>query len=502
MTQGDTSNDNGLIGALHQAYARGELTVQAVVDRCLDNVRAHDPGPTGLNAIVAINPDAPAQAKTMDAAGIHDARALPPLHGVPLIIKDNIHAAGMPTRGGAATLPAIPDREDSEVCRRLRAAGAIILAKSNLHELALAGTTASSSNGQTRNPYDPSRTPGGSSGGTGAALAAGFGLAGMGTDTVNSIRSPASANALVGLRPTRGRVSRAGVLPVCESQDVVGPLALTVADAARMLDVLSGFDPRDPATALGTTAAQVLPAARGGPATGLKGKRLGILRSLFGEGPDASVVNTVLSRWFDRMADAGAELVEIDAPDVDSERLLRELDVQRWEFRIGFDAWLAQHPEAGVADLDAFVKQGLFHPSLQVFLEGARAVRDPWADPEYLARRVKMVELRERLIFLMVSHGVEALLHPLQKCLVVPIGEADQRERTGIVAALSGLPAINIPVGFSPAGGQAPLGIPVGLDMLGRPFDERGLVQIALACESLGAQHKPPVGFEPLAALL
>ena len=198
------------------------------------------------------------------------------------MLKDNYNTADLPTTGGSAALTGAQPPEDAFVVARLRRAGAIILGKSNMHEFALAGTTMSSLGGQTRNPYDLTRTPGGSSGGTGAAVAANLAVAGTGSDTVNSIRSPASANALVGIRPTRGLVSRAGIMPVSETQDAIGPIARNVADAARLLEVMAGYDPADPATAWSVGSA---PTDYAGflDSDGLRGARIGLLKVMLGE---------------------------------------------------------------------------------------------------------------------------------------------------------------------------------------------------------------------------
>src|SRR5690625_3304080 len=239
----------GVIARVQRSYAQQTLSVSRVVDDCLARIRDFDQHGPSLNAVVAVNEQARDTARKLDEYTTVNRRLAGPLHGVPVLIKDNFHTVDMPTRGSCRPLSDQTSALESTVTRRLRDAGAIMLAKTNMHELALAGTTISSLAGQTLNPYDLSRTPGGSSGGTGAALAAGYGLVGLGTDTVNSIRSPASANCLVGFRPTRGLVSRAGIIPVCESQDAAGPLVHSVADAARMLNVIAGFDPADPVTA-------------------------------------------------------------------------------------------------------------------------------------------------------------------------------------------------------------------------------------------------------------
>src|ERR1700693_2445652 len=222
----------------------------------------------------------------------------------------------MPTTGGSLSLAGYTPVTDAASTQKLLRAGAVILAKVNLHEFAIWGETVSSLRGQTLNPYDLTRTPGGSSGGTGAGLAANFAIAGIGSDTVNSIRSPASANSIVGIRPTLGLVSRAGVIPYSFTQDAAGPLARTVADAVKMLNVLVGYDPNDSATAwsVGNTEEDYTKFLK---ADGVKGKRIGILRSFFGTAPINDEVNIIANKAVEDLKRSGATVVELNTPDVD-----------------------------------------------------------------------------------------------------------------------------------------------------------------------------------------
>src|SRR5262245_3159442 len=242
--------EEATIASLHAALESGQVTCAQVTRAYLERIEAYDHKGPSLNAVLTINPRALETAAQMDRVDRATA-ARRPLHCVPVILKDNYDTADMPTTGGSLTLAKLLPARDGFVVRKLRDAGAIILAKANLMELAWSGTTASSLGGQTRNPYDLTRTPGGSSGGTGADLATSFGILGTGSDTGQSIRSPASANSLVGVRPTRGLVSRAGIIPLSTTQDAAGPITRTVEDAARMLDQIVGYDPDDDATAFG-----------------------------------------------------------------------------------------------------------------------------------------------------------------------------------------------------------------------------------------------------------
>src|ERR1700686_3924843 len=208
-----------------------------------------------------------------------------------------------------------------------------------MHEFALSGTTVSSLGRQTLNPYDLTRTPGGSSGGTGTAVAANLALAGTGSDTVNSIRSPASANALVGIRPTKGLLSRAGIMPVSETQDAIGPITRTVADAARLLEVMAGYDQNDPSTAwsFGNTPTSYVQFLK---PDGLCGARIGLLKTLLGSGPEHQEVNSVIATAMVTLKSAGAELIELDAPALDASKLNADNDVQKYEFKKLLNAYL------------------------------------------------------------------------------------------------------------------------------------------------------------------
>ena len=240
--------EEATIGQIHAALGARTVTCSQIVRAYLDRIDAYDKKGPALNAIINVNPRAQQVAETIDRTDA-DTRRRRPLHCVPIILKDNFDTTDMPTTGGSKTFARSVPPDDAFVVKKFRDAGAIILAKANLTELALTGTTVSSLGGQTRNPYDLTRTAGGSSGGSGAAIAANFAAAGTGSDTGQSIRSPASATGLVGLRPTRGLISRDGIMPFSATQDEIGPMTRTVEDAARMLDVMAGYDAADPITA-------------------------------------------------------------------------------------------------------------------------------------------------------------------------------------------------------------------------------------------------------------
>lgn len=479
------------IAQLLAALEKGRLSCRELVEEGLARCEALDDRGPALRAVITVNPEAGRIAAKKDAEFRRSRRLSGPLHGITVAVKDNYDTTDMPTSAGTLALKNSRPRVESTVTRKLRGAGAILLYKTNLHELAHGGVTVSSLRGQTKNPYDLTRTPGGSSGGTGAAVAAGYAVAGLGSDTLNSIRSPASANSLVGLRPTRGLVSRAGVIPVSETMDAAGPITRCVADAARLLDVMVGYDPFDPSTArsVGNIPATYT-AFTGGRL--LKGVRIGVPRILFGSGTAHAEVNAAMEKAIALFARLGAKLVEIAAPELDTVRIEAECDVHGWEFKPLLEGYLAGlGTRAPVKNLDELISGGGYHkPSQESFLKSLQSMRAPLEDPEYLVRLARIEPLRGRLHAVM--DGLDMLLYPHQKILVMPIGGYAQPERNGVLAAITGFPALTIPAGFSRPSETAPLGVPIGMDLLARPFQEPLLFRAAAAFERAAKVRRPP----------
>lgn len=284
--------------------------------------------------------------------------------------------------------------------------------------------------GQTLNPYDLTRTPGGSSGGTGAGVAANFAIAGIGTDTINSIRSPASANCIVGIRPTLGLVSRAGVIPYSFTQDAAGPLARTVTDAARMLNVLVGYDLNDPATAwsVGNTEKDYTKFLK---ADGIKGKRIGVLRSFFGNAPIHEEVNTVANQAVADLKRLGATVIELNIPDLDSGKISSDISLHLYELKPAINTYLVSG-NAPVKSLEEIISSGKFHPTIGDSIKKAQSLD---LDDGYRLRLQKRSELQQRVMKIMAANELDAIVFPHQKRLVVPVGET-QVERNGSLGSL------------------------------------------------------------------
>jgi Asp-tRNA(Asn)/Glu-tRNA(Gln) amidotransferase A subunit family amidase len=487
--------EEATIAGIHAALAAGQVTCVDVVRAYLRRIDAYDKRGPNLNALITINPRALETASESDRIYRADRAAARPLHCIPIVLKDNYDTADLPTTGGSVTLADSRPLKDARVVQKLREAGAIVLAKANLTELARGGNTVSSLGGQTRNPYDLTRTPGGSSGGTGAAVAAGLAVAGTGTDTGQSVRSPASALALVGLRPTRGLVSRAGIIPVGTTQDEAGPIARTVADAARMLDVMAGYDPDDPVTALG---AHTIPPTYTAflDRDGLKGARVGVLTAFFGHDAAHRDVNAVMDRVMATMTAAGATMVRIAIPRLDA--LTRDVQVAEYETKVAFNRYLAAlGPRAPVKTLGDLIARGEFHPSLKGGLEADQRVVDGLNHPDYKDRLLRRQQLRQAVMNVIAANRLDAILYPHQRRLVARIGE-EQLERNGVLSNSTGLPAITFPGGFSMPTSSAPLGVPVGVELLGPEWREGELLRLAYAFEQMARIRQAPRSTPPL----
>ncbi|SOY63359.1 amidase family protein [Cupriavidus taiwanensis] len=483
------------VASAHAAMRDGTLTARQLASRCLDRIAAYDQRGPALRSILQVHPQALEQADRIDAiAARHSQQPAGPLQGIPVLVKDNIECAGMATTAGAECLRGNLCANDAFVIRRLREAGAIVLAKTNLHELASGGETVSTLGGQTLNPYDLTRTPGGSSGGTAAGIAVSFGVLGLGTDGVNSIRSPASANSLVGLRPTMGLISRAGLVPCGLTQDTVGPITRTVADTALMLDVIAGHDPADPVTNEG---AGHIPASYAASLDrdGLKGARIGVLRHFFGGQDVHGPVNAVMQQALAIIAAQGAELVDIDDA-ICPDELLASTLVHHYEMERDLDAYLSRLA-AGVPvkSMKDIISAGGVHPSVEGTLASAVALSGQRG--EYRARMQRQQSLRQWLRDLMARHRLDALAFPHQRRLVVPVGET-QAERNGVLASATGFPAIVIPAGFSAPDRNAPQGVPVGLEFFGLPFTEPVLLRLAFSAEQALLARRAPHSTPPL----
>jgi amidase len=492
--QGPFRFQEATVASIHAALAAGQLTCTQLTRLYLDRIAAYDKQGPALHAIITVNPKAMEIAAEMDRSYRASPASAGALHCIPVILKDNFNTFDMPTSGGNVGMKTSQQPNDAFTVTRMRKAGALILAKANMSEFARGGMSNSSLGGQVRNPYDLDRTPGGSSGGPGAAIAANFAVLATGSDTGQSIRSPASANNLVGIRPTRGLVSRAGVIPNSLTQDEVGPITRTVTDAALLLDVMAGRDPADPITAFGNGH---IPAsyARLLSADALKGARIGVMKNMFGTAERHAEVNQVMEGVIARMAGLGATIVRFDLPDYDA--LSPVVSTSLFEASTVMDRYFATlPPNAPIKSFAALVAAKT--SAVQRTLEAELAVVDGMKSQDYKDRTLNRDKLRLAVANKIADLGLDAILYPLQKILVAPVTAEDQLERNGTLSNGTGFPAVTFPGGFSAPTASAPLGVPVGAELLGLDYTEAKLLAYAYAFEQASGFRKPPQSTPPL----
>jgi Asp-tRNA(Asn)/Glu-tRNA(Gln) amidotransferase A subunit family amidase len=489
------------IAAVHDAMAAGDTSAAALVDRYRARIAAYD---DAVDAVLTLSDDAPARARELDAAFARDG-PVGPLHGIPLLVKDNHDTGDMPTTAGATALADSRPARDAAVVERLREAGAVILGKTNLQELSFGVDTISSLGGATRNAYDRTRRPSGSSGGTAVAVAANFALAGTGSDTCSSVRSPPAFNACVGVRPTRGLVSRTGIVPLSETQDTAGPVARTVADAARLLEAMAGYDPADPVTARGV--GQVPDegyAVDGDVADALDGARLGVVRDAFGlndpesaSASDAAAVTAVVEDALAALAAAGATLVDpVEVADPDR---IEQARVVAHEFARDVDRYLAELADPPHESLAAIHETGEIAPFVAERIEASGAldvdVDGLATDPDYLGRLRRRERLRDTVLARFADADLDALVYPPSTIppVEIPAHQPFGEMNCGL-AAHTGLPSLVVPAGVTDDG------LPVGVEFLGRAFAEPRLFELGAAVEQVVDGRRPPDGFGPIDA--
>jgi amidase len=492
------------IAQLQAAMAAGTLTARALVCMYLARIEAlSDHGPK-LNAILEINPDAKDIASALDRER-RAGHVRGPLHGIPILLKDNIDTADhMMTAAGSLAIVGAPPAQDSTVAAQLRAAGAILLGKTNMSEWANFRSSFSSSgwcgrNGQSRNPYVLDRNPCGSSSGSGIAAAAALSAASIGTETDGSIVCPANANGVVGIKPSVGLVSRAGVVPISHSQDTVGPHARSVADAAAVLTAIATTtaDPRDPATVAAVGKAQDYTLSL--DPNGLKGARIGVARNLgFGA---SEKVDPIMDAAIQAMKDAGAIIVDpANIPSDQAAAGKAEFTVLLYEFKNDVNKYLATRSNVAL-DREGFplTLQGLIdfnnaHRDQELKWFGqdlflAAEAKGPLTDQAYLDALAMSQSLGgpQGIDAVMSANNLDALIAPTGP----PAWPIDLINGDHFVlgsaspAAQAGYPIVNVPAGFS-------FGLPVGISFIGGRFSEPKLIKLAFAFEQATKIRQPP----------
>ena len=483
---------------VNQALDEGTLTSERLVELYLERIEAFDQDGPMLNAIITLNPKALARAQELDRERVaHGARS--PLHGIPIVLKDNLDTADMPTTAGSSLLAGSMPPDDAFIVGKLREAGAIVLAKLNMSEFASGGAQ-SSLGGPMRNPHDLTRSPAGSSGGTGIAIAAAYAQVGLGTDTGGSVRMPSTANGIVGLKPTHGLISRDGIIPLALSFDMAGPMARHVYDVAATLGVMTGVDDADDATRKSSGYFQT-DYTEGLDSRALNGARLGIARDFLGQDSD---VDWVIEASLKTMRNAGAIIVDVRFPE-----WLLEVNnalyttIRYREFRAQLPEYLATLNTEYPDTLTEIIEQttrftsptpgALPNPSRWRLME--REVNSgQLSDHEYEAVFEHGLPLIRTIVRgLMDSEDLDAIIYPTQprrptRLNSDPTPSVGERRPSPIrYANLTGFPDLVVPAGFT--GNR----LPVGISFLGRAFSEARLLSLGYAFEQLTHARRLPI---------
>jgi len=486
--------EEATITQIHEAMKGGKITCRQLVEHYLKRIEKYNQS-TKLNAIVVTNPNALKRADELDEEFKRTSK-LRPLHGIPLIVKDNYDTHDLQTAAGSIALKGSLPPDDAFQVRVLRQAGAIVLAKSNMAEWAFSPyVTESSIAGVTRNPYDLERVPAGSSGGTAAAIAANFGAVGLGTDTGNSIRGPSSHCCLIGIRSTMGLTSRDGIVPLYLRNDIGGPIARTVEDAVRILEVIAGYDPADPITRMcqgkiPENYTQFL------DKNGLKGARIGVFRTYIETPTTEPQIKQLIDKTIEDTKKLGAEIIDpFVIPDFDSLRNGLWCDVFQHDVNNYLSSLGEKAPYKTIAEIyDA----GLYSPYVEKRLQRALEFDTP---PEQRAppcldlyHDPRNIALREAVLTAMERDRIDAFIFPTWSNPPRKVGdmESPAGDNSQILSPHTGLPAITIPMGFTYGN------LPAGLQMVGKLFGEPDLIKYAYAYEQATKHRRPPKEFPSL----
>lgn len=473
------------ITEIHEAYQAGTYSSEDLVKAYMAKIEAEN---EIINALTIINPNAIETAKKLDQE-YQLTKTLRPLHGVPIIVKDNINTIGLPTTAGALALKDFIPETDAFIIKGLKDAGAIILAKSNMAEWAFSAMhTESSTAGTTRNPYDLAHVPAGSSGGTAAAVSANLGAVGLGTDTGNSIRGPSSHCALVGFRTTLGLISREGIVPLYLRNDVVGPMCRTVTDATKVLEAMIGVDAKDPITEnsrmqLPNGYQQFL------KADGLQNARIGVLRELSEANPDPAI-RTLFEAALVDLEKLGATVV--DPATIPDFAALRQ---NQWCADFGADVagflqtYVKKDTLQTVADIIRVgTKSDFADRRLQNFVKNKGRYQNPEIPCEDAFTDQRRIAFRKAIEYVMDSLDLDAIVYPTWNNPPARIENFEEEylgDNNQIIAPHTGQPAFTVPMGYTPAG------LPTGLQFLGRMFDEPKLISFTYSYEQ-GTKHRVP----------
>lgn len=485
------------ISQIQYAVKSGETTCRAVVEGYITRIDAYDK-PNGIGAITVINPNAVKKADEVDSA-IKNGAPLPDLFCTPILVKDNYDTHDMITTGGSIALKDSIPPDDAFMVRKLREAGAIVLAKTNMAEWAFSPReSVSSSFGRTANAYDTNFVPAGSSGGTASGIAASFGVAGLGSDTGNSIRGPSSHLALFGIRSTIGLTSRDGIIPLAYDRDIAGPMTRTVEDGVRIFNIIAGYDETDPLT---------IPNMREEDYTkflnidGLKGKRLGVMRALLDQKDSDPEITSLFMAALEDLKAAGA--IIIDPLIVENFGFHKDNDEMYCPtFRYDMRNYLKSlGPDAPINDVNEVLETGQHSPEAKGGLEYFKGFPkdippEEWDEPcQRWPNSPSRQAYLEAVIIAMDDAKIDAIIYPGWNNPPAHIDKANEEykgDNSQVIAPATGLPAVVVPMGFWNNK------LPAGLQILGRPYSEGLLIELAYAYEQKTKHRRAPQGFDEL----
>jgi amidase len=483
--------EEATIDEIHRAMLEGELTARALAESYLERIEDVDRAGPKLNSVLGVNERARDRAGELDEVLSRTGELSGPLHGIPVLVKDCIETSEIETTFGSEAIVDYRPARDAVVVRKLREAGAIVLAKTSLPDFATSWFSFSSVSGDTRNPYAPDHDPGGSSAGTGAAVAANLGAVGIGTDCGGSIRLPSSFDNLVGVRSTPGVVPRTGSSYLVIFQDTIGPMTRTVADAATVFDAIVGYESSDPYTAAYVVARaprsyrECLDAGALGDAT------VGLVTNALGSDEDegSAAVNRVVRAAIESMRGAGATVVEVQIPD-----LMRHIEATSQyvaRTRHDINEFLSARSELGGKSLDAIYEARQYHPELDLIEAVMQGPEQPEDDPDYFRRIEAREAFTRSVVNVMAADGLDALVYP---SVQVPPPSLEGRRRwttltfptNTLIASQTWMPAMSVPAGFTDEG------LPVGLELVAKPYDEPTMFRLGYAFEQATRHRRAP----------
>lgn len=488
------SLETATIEDINEAFDSGALTAEKLVSMYLARIDAYNKSGPEINAIITLQPDALKIARELDKERA-ESGPRSKLHGIPVVLKDLFDTYDMPTSAGFLPMKDSQPLYDATVVKRMRDAGAIIFAKVNMSDWfgrPKDRKDQSTVLGRTNNPYNPQLTPGGSSGGTGAALAAMFGQIGLGTETGVSIRNPTSNNSLVGLAPTRGLIPRTGQVMTSFTQERCGPMGRTVYDVAAMTDIVQGFDAEDLLTIISPGKTPDASYTTFLDKDGLHGARIGVFRDLFREGEMHEEGIALVEAAIEKMHEAGAVIIDDLSIGMDLFPLLSETRTNYYEAQFSYDLYFHRlGPDAVIHNVDELIEKG-GDLTKDNIIRGRKEIDSLMHDKDFLARRDSQETLKQAAIDLMDKYRLDVLVYPFKSVPPEPHGTRHP-EKDNPFSSVTGLPALLVPAGYTEEENG-----PISVEFLGRPFSEATLFKLGYAYEQLEPVRKTPETTPPL----